>query len=57
MEKYCNEYICCNKKYKIAFMTRVNPEEIRCPEENQDYWIINGHENDIRPYRILIKEL
>ena len=57
MEKYCNEYICCGKKYKIAFMTRVNPEEIRCPEENQDYWIINGHENDIRPYRILIKEL
>ena len=57
MEKYCNEYICCNKKYKIAFMSRVNPEEIRCPEENQDYWIINGHENDIRPYRILIKEL
>lgn len=57
MEKYCNEYISCNKKYKIAFMSRVNPEEIRCPEENQDYWIINGHENDIRPYRILIKEL
>lgn len=57
MEKYCYEYICCNKKYKIAFMTRVNPEEIRCPEESQDYWIINGHENDIRPYRILIKEL
>lgn len=57
MEKYCNIYICCNKKYKIAFMTRVNPEEIRCPEESQDYWIINGLENDIRPYRILIKEL
>ena len=57
MEKYCNEYLCCRKKYKIAFMTRVNPEEIRCPEENQDIWIINGYENDIRPYRILIKEL
>lgn len=57
MEKYCNEYLCCGKKYKIAFMTRVNPEEIRCPKENQDYWIINGHENDIRPYRILIKEI
>ncbi len=57
MEKYCYEYICCNKKYKIAFMARVNPEEIRCPEEKEDYWIINGHENDIRPYRILIKEL
>jgi len=57
MEDYCGIFNCNGKKYKIAFMTRVMPKKIRCPEENKDYWIINGTDNEVRPYRILIKEV
>ena len=37
-------------------MTRVRPDRIRSPEEEKDYWVINGTDNEVRPYRILIKE-
>ena len=57
MEDYCGEIECGEKNYKIGIMARVNPELIRCPVEKQDYWVINGTDNEIRPYRILIKEL
>ena len=56
MEKYCGEFFCCGKSYKIGFMTRVMPKRIRCPEEKKYIWVINGTDNEIRPYRILIKE-
>ena len=57
MEQYCGIFDCCGRHYKIGFMTRVMPKKIRCPEGQDDYWIINGIDNEIRPYRILIKEL
>ena len=57
LEKYCSEYACQGKKYKIGFMCRVMPDKIRCPENNDDFWIINGTDNEVRPYRILIKEV
>ena len=57
LEKNCGIFTCCGTKYKIGFMTRVNPEKIRCPEGQDDYWVINGTDNEIRPYRILIKEI
>ena len=57
MENYCGKYNCNGKNYKIAFMTRVHPEKIRCPTDQKDYWVINGTDNEIRPYRILIKEV
>ena len=57
MEQNCGIFDCCGKQYKIGFMTRVMPTKIRCPEGQEDYWIINGIDNEIRPYRILIKEL
>ena len=38
-------------------MTKVKPELIWCPVEKQDYWVNNGTDNEVRPYRILIKEL
>ena len=56
MEKYCGTFNCGGKNYKIAFMTRVRPDRIRSPEEEKDYWVINGTDNEVRPYRILIKE-
>lgn len=57
MEQNCGIFDCYGIKYKIGFMTRVMPKKIRCPEGQDDYWVINGTDNEIRPYRILIKEL
>ncbi len=45
-----------NKKYRIAFQCRVNPKKIRQPRTQPDYWILNGNGEEIRPYRLLIKE-
>ena len=57
LDKYCPIFEYEGTKYKIGFMTRVKPEKIRCPENEEDYWVINGTDNEIRPYRILIKEI
>ena len=46
-----------NKKYKIGFMLRVRPDKIRIAKSNPDYWVLNGNSDEIRPYRILIKNL
>ena len=46
-----------NKKYKIGFMLRVNPTKLRIAKSNPDYWVLNGNSSEIRPYRILIKEI
>ena len=57
MEHSCGIFNCNGKHYKIGFMCRVMPKKIRCPEGQDNYWIIQGTDNEIRPYRILIKEL
>ena len=57
IEQYCSDYELQGKKYKIAIMCRIMPKKIRCPEEEKNFWIINGTENEVRPYRILIKEI
>ena len=45
------------KQYKIGFMLRVKPDKIRIAKTNNDYWVLNGTSDEIRPYRILIKHL
>jgi len=57
LEQYSGVFKYNGTHYMIGFMTRVKPEKIRCPEEKQDYWVINGTDNEVRPYRILIKEV
>ena len=42
--------------FKIGFMIRVKPDKIRCPESNKDIWVVNGNDNEFRPYGILIKK-
>ena len=43
-------------------MVRVNPNALRhcdsCPDskEPNNYWVVNGTTNEIRPYRILFKK-
>ena len=45
------------KNYNIIIMVRVNTKYIREPESAQDYWIVDGNSNQLRPYRLLIKEI
>ena len=57
MEQFCNVCNIQGKKFKIGIMCRVMPDKIRCPTSRDDYWVINGTDNEVRPYRILIKEV
>ena len=43
-----------NKMYNIAIMVRVNPKYIR--EGAKDIWIVDSKADQLRPYRLLIKE-
>ena len=43
--------------YKVGFVVRLKPDIIRCPETNKDIWVVNGNENEIRPYGIIIKKI
>ena len=40
-------------------MVRVKPDAIRCCncEYAKDYWVVDGTNNEIRPYRILYKKI
>ena len=46
---------CFNLKFQFAFMTRVNPNKIRSPGGFPVKWILNGNNDEIRPYRLLIR--
>ena len=57
MEDFCGEITVNDQIYKMGFMIRVNPEKIRMCAENSDLWVLNGNDDEIRPYRILIKKI
>ena len=42
--------------YKIGFIVRVKPDKIRNPNSNKGIWVVNGNDNEIRPYGILLKK-
>ena len=44
------------KKYRLIIMSRVNPSFIREPENQNGFWILDGQANQLRPYRLLIRE-
>lgn len=46
-----------NNKYKIVFMCRVRPEKVRFSNSRNDYFVLDGNNECIRPYRILLKPL
>jgi len=48
---------CDGKKYKVGFMLRVKPDKIRASKDMEDYWVLNGTIDEMRPYRILLKEI
>ena len=47
------------QKYKTVLMVRVKPDAIRCCncEYAKDYWVVDGTNNEIRPYRILCEKI
>ena len=46
-------------QYKTVFMLRVKPDVIRGCECDfaKDYWVVNGTNDEIRPYRLLYKKV
>ena len=44
------------KNYLMGFMMRVKPDKIRYSNSQKDYWVLDGTTEEMRPYRILIKE-
>jgi hypothetical protein len=57
MEEFAGTVEIDNAKYKMGFMLRVNPDKIRAPQGRQDFWVLNGNPDEVRPYRILIKKV
>ena len=45
-----------NQSFRIVFQCRVDPNRIRQPLHKPDYWILNGNGQEIRPYRLLVKQ-
>ena len=56
MEKDAETINVNGKDYKVGFMVRVKPDKIRSSAKNKNIWIVNGNDNEFRPYGILIKE-
>ena len=44
------------KRFKMGFMMRVKPDKIRYSDDMPDYWVLNGTTDEMRPYRIMLKE-
>ena len=44
------------KKYKMGFMMRVKPDKIRYSNSQKNYWVLDGTTEQMRPYRIMVKE-
>ena len=66
-EKYAKTITIGNSNYKLILMCRVNPYKCRIAERLPDYWIVSGdplsggnikkYDDEIRPYRILLKKI
>ena len=44
-----------NVKFQFVLMARVNPNKIRSPDSLPIQWILSDNNDEIRPYRLLIK--
>ena len=57
LEKYTETISVNGENYKVGFQVRVRPDAIRASKQNPKMWILNGNDNEIRPYGILIKKV
>ena len=53
--QYCESLEINGQSYKTVLMVKVNPKAIRLCNCNEDYWVVNGTSDEIRPYMILYK--
>ena len=62
-ERYAGISIIDGQKYKTVLMVRVKPEALRhcdvCKDSKEPniYWVVNGTNDEIRPYRILYRQV
>ncbi|KAL4441383.1 hypothetical protein ABPG74_013678 [Tetrahymena malaccensis] len=54
-EKYGGNIQVGYKYFRLIFECRVNPKTVKSPVNKKEYYIVNDL-NDMRPYRLLIKE-
>ena len=54
---YSGQSIINGKRYHTVIMVRVKRSIIRQCNDAEDYWVVNGTTDEIRPYRILYKEV
>jgi len=57
MDGYAGDCTCDGKRYKVGLMIRVKPDKIRASKDMPEYWVLNGTTDEMRPYRILLKEI
>ena len=56
MESYAKSTVNSGRNYQMGFMMRVKPNRIRYSNNMKNYWVLDGTTQEMRPYRILIKE-
>ena len=56
-QSYAGRLTLANKQYYIVVMVRVKTDMIREPTSMKDYWILDGNADQLRPYRLLIKDI
>ena len=57
LEEYAGFMTIRGKKYKVGIMIRCKRDKIRIPMKHKNYWVLDGNFNQLRPYRLLIKEV
>ena len=57
LEQYAETINANGENYKVGFMVRVKPDKIRASEKDKNMWVVNGNDNELRPYGILIKKI
>ena len=40
----------------MGFLMRVKPNKIRYSNNKKKYWVLDGTKEEMRPYRIMVKE-
>ena len=45
------------ENYKVGFMLRLKPDKIRASQKNKNLFVVNGNDDELRPYGILIKRI
>ena len=46
-----------SEKYRIVLMVKIRGDKIRQCREQETYWVVNASTDEVRPYRILLKEV